>query len=94
MLVPGGAPIGRPGRRANIRVVREGIEAARELLRDLEALGERESLPSYDGVSINLSGRDRVGLRESSSTGEPTMDVTISYVPEVWKIKFEQGDLG
>lgn len=92
--MPGGTPIVRAGRRANIRVVGEGVEAAKELLHEFEALGERESLPGYDGVSINLRGKDRVGLRERSASGEPTMDVTISYVPEVWKIKFEQGDLG
>ena len=95
LLAPDSQPIGRPGRRRkSIRVVQGGTEAARELLRKLEALGEKEELTGYDGISINLSGKDRVGLRERSGSGEPTMDVTISYVQEVWKIKFEQGDLG
>lgn len=94
LLVPGGAPIGRSGSRANIRVVLGDVETARELLRELEVLGQRETLAGYDGVSIDLGGGDRAGLRERSGSGEPTMDVTIGYVPEVWKIKFEQGDLG
>lgn len=92
--MPDGQPIGKPGRRrASIRIVQGGTEAAREFLRKLEAFGETEELTGYDGISISLGGKDRVGLRERSGSGEPTLDVTISYVPEVWKIKFEQGDL-
>ena len=94
LLAPDGQPIGKPGRRrTNIRVVSGGAKLARELLSKLEALGEREWLTGYDGISINLGGKDRVGLREKSGSGEPTLDVTISYVPEVWKIKFDQDDL-
>lgn len=90
MLAPGGKPVGGPGRRrADVRVIEGGYEAAVELLRELEELGERERLPGYDGIAVNLGGRDMVGLREKSGSGEPTMDVTISYVSEVWKIKFE-----
>lgn len=32
---------------------------------------------------------ERGDLRPESSSGEPTIDVTISYVPEIEKSKFE-----
>jgi hypothetical protein len=38
---------------------------------------------------VSLGGEERAGLRGSSLSGEPTIDVRISYVPEITKIKFE-----
>lgn len=52
-----------------------------------EEIGEPEGTRRYPGRSVNLGGGDRAGLRRGSLSGEPTIDVRISYVPEVTKLK-------
>lgn len=90
-LVPGGAPVGRLGRSRSgtIRVVAGGLAEAEALFARLPRSGEAEEIPNYPGRFVNLGGENRIGLRVDSRGGEPTMDVTVSYVPEIEKLKFE-----
>ena len=89
LLMPAGEPVGDPGRRRGIRLMPGGLDAAREFLRHFEQIGQVEHVEGYDGVRINLGGEDRVGLREHSKSGEPTIDVQVQWLPErVRKIKF------
>lgn len=91
LLAPDGHPIGSPGcsRTGTVRVLPGGVEAAEEMLARFEAVGEAEETERYPGRFVNLGGEERIGLRGSSLSGEPTIDVRISYVPEVTKLKFE-----
>jgi hypothetical protein len=89
LLMPGGRPVGDPGRRPGVRLLPGGPEEAREFLRRFDQLGQPERVEGYDGTLINLGGKDRVGLRERSRSGEPTVDVQVQWLPErLRKIKF------
>ena len=90
LLVPGGEPIGEAGRHPDIRVLPGDIAAAREFLQKFRELGQvvAEAPANYPGEMVLLGSGDRVGLRSRSKSGEPTIDVTVEYVPEVRKIKF------
>lgn len=91
ILVPDGRPIGDPGRSrtGTVKVLPGGIEAAGRMLARFEEIGEVEETVGYPGRFVDLGGEERIGLRGSSLSGEPTVDVRISYVPEIAKIKFE-----
>ena len=88
--MPGGKPVGDPGRRRGIRLMPGGLDAAREFLRQFEQIGQAEQqAEGYDGVLIHLGGEEWVGLRERSRSGEPTIDVQVQWLPErIRKIKF------
>lgn len=95
ILVPGGEPLGEPGRSrtGTIRILPEGLAAAQHLFELLAPLGEAEERSGYRGPfisleSVNPTKPSGVGLRRQSRSGEPTLDVTIDYVPEITKIKF------
>lgn len=91
MLLPDGAPIGRLGRSRSgtVRVVEGGFAEANVLFARLQRLGKAEEVPGYPGRFVNFGGEERIGLRVDSRSGEPTMDVTVNYVPEIEKLKFE-----
>ncbi|CAN5652589.1 hypothetical protein BH20ACT10_BH20ACT10_25430 [soil metagenome] len=91
LLVPDGLPTGSPGRSriGTVRILPGGVEAAEEFFARFEEIGEVEETGRYPGRFVNLGGGERIGLRGSSLSGEPTIDVRISYVPEVTKLKFE-----
>ncbi len=82
LLMPADDPVGAPGRRRGIRLMPGGLDAARGFLRQFEEIGRAEEAERYDGVLINLGGEDRVGLRERSRSGEPTIDVQVQWLPE------------
>lgn len=91
LLIPGGEPFGRPGRSrtGTIRVLSGGAETAQKLFARFEEIGETEEIPGYPGQAVGFDKGERVGLRLHSRSGEPTIDVTISYIPEIEKLKFE-----
>jgi hypothetical protein len=91
LLTPSDRPIGRPGRSRTgaVRVLPGGKAAAEEMFARLAEIGEVEEAGHYPGRYVSLGGEERAGLRGSSLSGEPTLDVRISYVPEITKIKFE-----
>lgn len=92
LLVPGGEPIGEVGRAGNerIREVPGGVRAGEELFARLLELGKPESVAGYPGNFVNFGGKNRIGFRFVSGSGEPTMDVTLAWLPEVEKLKFTQ----
>ncbi len=89
--MPDGSPVGVPGRSrtGTVRVLPGGKEAADEIFARLVEIGDVEEAGRYPGRYVSLGGEERAGLRGSSLSGEPTIDVRISYVPEITKIKFE-----
>jgi hypothetical protein len=87
--VPGGEPVGEPGRRPGIRVLPGGFEAAKGFFGELSKLGEETEADAYSGLLVQLDEEGRVGLRPASKSGEPTIDVGLQCVPEIRKIKFE-----
>jgi hypothetical protein len=89
LFVPGGEPVGEPGRRASVRVLPGGIEAAQRFFDELRQLGEETETDAYSGLLVQFGEEGRVGLRSVSKSGEPTIDVGLQCVPEIRKIKFE-----
>lgn len=84
--------MGRPGRSrtGTVRVLPGGVEAAEEIFARLAEIGEVEEAGRYPGRYVGFGGEERAGLRGSSLSGEPIIDVRISYVPEVTKLEFER----
>jgi hypothetical protein len=87
LLIPNGFPVGSEGSRPSIREVPGGLEAAQDLFDDLAVGGRPVNVPTYPGKMVDLPGGGRVGLRPSSKSGEPTIDVDIRGIP-IKKIKF------
>lgn len=89
--MPEGQPIGRLGRSRSetVRVVGGGLTEAEALFRRLQRLGETEEIPGYPGRFVNFGDEGRIGFRVDSRSGEPTMDVKVTCVPEIEKLKFE-----
>ena len=86
-LMPQGKPIGATGSKASIRVVPGGQKAADDLFHELTVGGRPVAMPTYPGKLVDLPGGGRVGLRPTSKSGEPTIDVDIPGIP-IKKIKF------
>lgn len=93
LLVPGGEPLGRLGRSRSgtVRAVAGGRAEAEALFAPLKSLGEAEEATGYPGRFVNFGGENRIGLRLDSRSGEPTMDVTVTSILEIEKLKFERG---
>jgi hypothetical protein len=89
LLVPDGVPLGEPGRGRAVRVVQGGLQAAEQLMDELEALSEPSRRGDYDGRMVQLGEEGTVGLRHRFKSGEPTLDVQVQCVPEIRKAKFE-----
>jgi hypothetical protein len=87
LLMPQGKPIGTKGSKASIREVPGGQKVADDLFDDLTVGGKPVVVPSYPGKMVDLAGGGRVGLRPTSTSGEPTIDVDIPGIP-IKKIKF------
>lgn len=96
ILIPGGKPLGEPGRSrtGTVRSIPGGLPTALALLERFKPLGSIAKMKGYPGTFISLEPWEpgakpaSVGLREQSRSGETTLDVTIEYVPEITKIKF------
>ena len=86
--MPGGEPIGETGRRSDIRRVAGGLEEAESFFEELEKLGEVIAAMDHPGALVCLGEEGKVGLRPTSKSGEPTIDVGLECVPEIRKIKF------
>lgn len=92
LLIPGGEPVGSPGSGWRVRVVDGGLPAARDMFEGCKELGEVLKMERYDGIMLDLGNGDRVGIREVSGSGEPTLDIRVQSMPdihsEIRKIKF------
>jgi hypothetical protein len=89
VLVPGGSPLGRPGRNTGIREVQGDLQTAREVFDKLEELGVVVNKPTYPGNMVRQGSEGNAGLRPiSKHGGPPTIDVKLDCVPGMRKIKF------
>jgi RHS repeat-associated protein len=87
ILTPGGNPVGTPGTKPDIREVPGGDTAARNMFGELTQGATIHTPGTYPGTGANLPGGGWVGLRLSSKSGPPTIDVKIPGIP-IGKIKF------
>jgi RHS repeat-associated protein len=87
VLKPGGQLIGRAGRGSGVRELPGGLQEAQRVFERLRQGGRRIEDPRYKGAMYELPGGGRVGLRETSTSGPPTIDVNIPDIP-IEKIKF------
>jgi len=91
LLLPDGDTIGAPGhRRSEFRQIQGSLEDAQELFDKFRGLGQPMNKECYPGEMIALGGENIVGFRRRSKSGEPTIDVSVQYVPAIRKIKFVQ----
>ncbi len=86
VIIPGGKPIGRPGRRPEYREEKGGQKAADELY-DKFGRGKPDTPKNYPGEGKRLPNGDWVGKRPKSKSGEPAVDLDVKGVP-YRKIKF------
>jgi hypothetical protein len=87
-VMPGGAPIGTPGRGADVRELPGGLEAARALFDYLRVGGQVVSKSNLEGTLIRLFGKaGYVTFRPVSESGPPAVDINVRGV-EFDKIHF------
>jgi hypothetical protein len=87
LLQPGGQPIGTAGTSPTIREFPGGLAAAQQLFQELTQDGTDITPPTYAGKLVRLPGGEVIGLRPSSVSGPPTIDVNASWTT-IRKIKF------
>lgn len=85
--MPGGNPIGAKGQGRNVREVQGGQKKADEIFDDLIVGATPNTSAGYPGTGYDLPTGGWVGLRTSSKSGPPTIDVNIPGIP-IRKIKF------
>jgi hypothetical protein len=87
LLRPGGSLIGSAGSSSKIRIIKGGLRDAEKLFEQLSGSGTRVTGSSYPGTLVRLPNGGSVGLRYSSTSGPPTIDVTVQGVG-IREIKF------
>ena len=80
-VIPGGVPIGTPGRGMDVRELPGGLGAARALFDYLRVGGEVVYKPNSEGTLIKLPGRaGYVTFRPASESGSPAVDINVPRV--------------
>ncbi|WP_157775046.1 hypothetical protein [Melittangium boletus] len=87
LLRPGGHLIGTEGSSSKIRIIKGGLREAERLFEQLSGSGTRVTGTSYPGPLVRLPNGGSVGLRYSSTSGPPTIDVTVQGIG-IREIKF------
>jgi len=87
LLRPGGRLIGSEGSSPKIRIIKGGLRDAEKLFEQLSGGGTRVTDTSYPGSLVRLPNGGTVGLRPSSTSGPPTIDVTVQGMG-IREIKF------
>lgn len=87
LLRPGGRLIGAEGSSPKIRIIKGGLRDAEKLFEQLSGSGTRVTGTSYPGSLVRLPNGGTVGLRPSSTSGPPTIDVTVPGIG-IREIKF------
>ena len=87
LLRPGGRLIGSEGSSPKIRVIKGGLREAEKLFEQLAGSGTRVTGTSYPGQLVRLPNGGTVGLRPASTSGPPTLDVTVQGLG-IREIKF------
>ena len=81
ILNPDGKPIGKRGKRPEVRIEEGGDKAAQDLYKRLGKGGKPHSPEGYPGEGTKLPNGDWVGYRPRSKSGSPTVDVDVKGVP-------------
>ncbi|WP_146209802.1 hypothetical protein [Vitiosangium sp. GDMCC 1.1324] len=87
LLRPGGRLIGTEGSSAQIRILKGGLSEAQGFFDQLSAGGTRITETTYPGTLVRLPGGGTIGLRPTSTSGPPTIDVRIPGIG-IREIKF------
>ncbi|MHB0968001.1 MAG: RHS repeat-associated core domain-containing protein [Bellilinea sp.] len=80
ILMPGGSPIGTYRKNPQIRTVANVTELNR-IYNALTVDATPINVPSYNGQWYQLPNGGRVGWRDASSSGGPTIDIDIPGIP-------------
>jgi hypothetical protein len=87
ILMPSGRPVGVAGPGRKVRIVQGDQKTAEDMFADLSFEGKLNTPPGYPGKGFDLPSGGWVGLRPTSKSGEPTIDIDIPGIP-LRKIKF------
>ena len=74
VLMDGGKTIGQPGRSPGVRTVADAPEL-QALFDELSAGGTRLPPGTYPGVRVQMPDGSQIGLRTTSKSGGPTIDI-------------------
>ncbi|HZI08725.1 MAG TPA: hypothetical protein VEZ71_32205 [Archangium sp.] len=88
LLRPNGRLIGEPGTSSSVRIMKGELSDAQQLYDKLSAGGTPMNT-SYPGSMVRFPNGDRVGLRPVSTSGPPTIDVSMPGIG-IREIKFIQ----
>lgn len=77
ILKPNGQPIGRQGKRPEVRIIKGDKDAANKLFEELTKGGTNEKRVGYPGTGKRLPNGDWIGYREVSKSGSPTIDLDV-----------------
>jgi RHS repeat-associated protein len=87
VLKPGGRLVGKPGSNKEIRMMEGGMARATELFDQLTQGGRAIEGSTYPGTLVEVPGGGTVGIRATSTSGPPTIDVRIPGIG-IREIKF------
>jgi len=73
ILKPNGQPIGKQGKRPEVRIVKGDKDAASKLYEKLTKSGTEEKRVGYPGVGKRLPNGDWIGYRDVSKSGSPLL---------------------
>lgn len=77
-VMPGGVPVGEPGRGPDVRELPGGLAAARDLFNHLRTGGRQVERPDLEGSLAKLPGSaGYITFRATSTSGPPAVDVNV-----------------
>ena len=89
LLQPGKRWIGAEGTNKDVRLLSGGLAAARKLFTELTAGGTLVKHSTYKGELFQIPGGGLIGLRTTSTSGPPTIDVMhVPDLPKLVELKF------
>jgi len=80
---------GTEGSKSRIRVIKGTLEDAKSLYNKLSRGGKIIKNSTYNGRMAEFKSGARVGLRNVSKTGPPTIDINLPNIEGIFKIKIK-----
>lgn len=88
LLMPGGIPVGNPGKQRHVRELPGGLQGAEDFFDELTKGGKPNTPQNYPGTGMDVPGDGWIGLRPNSKSGPPTIDLDLPLDIPFDKLKF------